>query len=138
MKKKVKTYGGSDRQTKRLLTSDTLPAKGNGKQTATAPKADTARNRVRRDIAEYTKPKRDAFLLAHRHFFLPLLPETSYIDKLDRTHAMTGDDDPEPVPSLKLDQQPTRVEAVMKPYQLDGLSFLVHMYNNGMSASTLR
>ena len=28
----------------------------------------------------------------------------------------------------------TRVKAVMKPYQLSGLSFLVHMYENGMSA----
>ena len=133
-RKKAKTYGGRDRQTKRLLTSDTLPAKSNGKQTVNASKADTARNRVRRDIAENTKPKRDTFLLAHRHYFLPLLPETSYIDKLERAHAMTGEDDPEPVPYVKLNQQPVNVKAIMKPYQLDGLSFLVHMYHNGTSA----
>lgn len=107
---------------------------GKSKRKQPSMKADTARNRVRQEIADHTKPKRDAFLLAHSEYFLPLLPETSYIDKLQRVHAMNDEDEPEYRAHEKLTKQPDMVKALMKPYQLDGLSFLVHMYHNGMSA----
>lgn len=40
----------------------------------------------------------------------------------------------QPVPYRLLEKQPQNVRAVMKPYQLEGLSFLIDMYENGMSA----
>lgn len=100
----------------------------------TKQKAETERNKVRNDIAESTKPKRDAFLLANKEYFLPLLPETSYIDKLQRLHDMHDDMEPETIPYESLVSQPEGVTATMKPYQLEGLSFLVNRHKNGMSA----
>ncbi|GIZ41258.1 hypothetical protein CKM354_000457000 [Cercospora kikuchii] len=113
------------RATARLLKSDTntsAPAKGHGA---------TARNLVRQDIALHTKPKRDAFLLAHADYFEPLLPQNNYISKLAR--AQTAESQAI-VNYVELHEQPTGVQATMKPYQLQGLSFLVHMFDNGMSA----
>jgi len=55
-------------------------------QQKAAPKAETARQRVRSEIATKTKPKRDAFLYHHRALFQPLLPESNYITKLDPNH----------------------------------------------------
>lgn len=93
----------------------------------------TARNLIRNEIASQTKPKRDAFLLAHKDFFLPLLPVSNYIAKLEKQRATYGED-PEIVPKTPLSSQPIGIKAIVKPYQMEGLSFLVHMYRNGMSA----
>ncbi|KAK3706971.1 hypothetical protein LTR37_012470 [Vermiconidia calcicola] len=95
---------------------------------------DTARNRVRNDIAEHTKPKRDAFLLVNKDYFMPLLPATSYIDKLQRIRDMNDDPQAEAVPYKAITTQPEGVKANIKPYQMEGLSFLVYMHKNGMSA----
>ncbi|KAF2813072.1 uncharacterized protein BDZ99DRAFT_507176 [Mytilinidion resinicola] len=92
-------------------------------------KLDTARNRVREEIAAQTMVKRDNFILAHKDYFLPLLPETNYVAKL----ARQASSEPAISEYVEIDTQPEGVRAVMKPYQLSGLSFLVHMYNNGMS-----
>ncbi|GAB7361681.1 hypothetical protein MBLNU230_g1730t1 [Neophaeotheca triangularis] len=113
-----------------LLKSDTRPDKA--KKASSKP--DTARTLVRRDIEDHTKPKREAFLLANKEYFLPLLPDNNYIDKLQRLHD-TDDDKGSVLTAYRtLTDQPASVQATMKPYQLQGLSFLVHMYNNGMSA----
>lgn len=93
----------------------------------------TARNLIRKEIANHTKPKRDTFLLAHKDLFLPLLPTSNYIVKLEKQRDGNGQD-PEIVPKAPLSSQPTGIKAVMKPYQMEGLSFLIHMYHNGMSA----
>lgn len=119
------------RKSQPILISDAQDSKMNKTSNT---KAGTARNRVRQDIADHTKPRRDAFLLAHSKYFLPLLPETNYIDKLQRIQAVTDEDAPQPLPHTRLTEQPTTVKAVMKPYQLEGLSFLVHMYRNGVSS----
>lgn len=112
----------------KLLTSDT-------NHPASKPKAETARTKVRQDILERTKPKRDAFVLAHKTHFLPVLPETNYINKLERLHAIRDEgEEPQIVKYSPLTQQPSDVKATMKPYQLEGLSFLLYMYRNGMSA----
>lgn len=97
-------------------------------------KPKTERNILRDDIAQHTMPKRNAFYLANKQYFLPLLPETSYIDKLQRLQDMDDAEEPETAPYTVLTSQPKGVTAVVKPYQLEGLSFLVHMHNNGMSA----
>lgn len=113
-----------NRTNRKVLVSDTLPA------SARPDKPATARSLIRKDIADNTKPKRDAFLLAHKDIFTPLLPRSNYITKLNREHTRTGID-VAPTPLLS---QPEGVTARMKPYQLEGLTFLVHMYRNGMSA----
>ncbi|KAF2217224.1 hypothetical protein CERZMDRAFT_32824, partial [Cercospora zeae-maydis SCOH1-5] len=91
----------------------------------------SARNLVRQDIALHTKPKRDAFLLAHADYFEPLLPQNNYISKLAR---LQNEDRQAIVDYVELHEQPAGVTATMKPYQLQGLSFLLHMFDNGMSA----
>ncbi|KAF2166070.1 hypothetical protein M409DRAFT_55414 [Zasmidium cellare ATCC 36951] len=99
---------------------------------APAPKAETARTRVRHEIEISTRPKRHAFLYVHGDYFKPLLPGYSYIDKLRKAAAETRE--PKHVPYKALDKQPPGVKAKMKPYQLEGLSFLTYMHNNGMSS----
>lgn len=91
-------------------------------------KQDTARNRAREEIATVTKAKRDAYLLHHKDLFLPLLPENNHISKLQPDNMRSI------VAHQQLQSQPENVTAIMKPYQLKGLSFLATMYKNGMSA----
>jgi SWI/SNF-related matrix-associated actin-dependent regulator of chromatin subfamily A member 5 len=90
----------------------------------------TDRAQIRHEIATVTKMKQDQFLRTHKDLFLPLLPEGNYIDKIssDPSKLIT--------PFSKFQEmlvQPAGVKATMKPYQMRGLSFLVHLYNNGMS-----
>ncbi|KAI7609888.1 hypothetical protein KC346_g8985, partial [Hortaea werneckii] len=122
----------SRKKSNKLLQSDTsAPAPKRDSK----PAPDTARAKVRQEILEKTKPKRDAFIVAHKDYFQPLLPETSYIDKLERLNAMSDEKQlPEVTIYRSLEQQPQGVKAEMKPYQVEGLSFLVYMYNNGMSS----
>jgi SWI/SNF-related matrix-associated actin-dependent regulator of chromatin subfamily A member 5 len=128
--KKV-SHKNKNKINKRLLTSNT-----HSKATKqSAAHVETARNKVRADIAKVTKPKRDAYLLANRDYFQPLLPANNYIAKLERHNAQDAQAvEPEEVPFVALTSQPEDVKAMMKPYQLEGLSFLVHMYNNGISS----
>ncbi|KAK0640439.1 Lymphoid-specific helicase [Lasiodiplodia hormozganensis] len=89
-------------------------------------KVSTARRQIRAEIEQNTKVKQDAFLYHHSSYFLPLLPATNYVAKLkDKKHRAFAS-------YRELDEQPEGVTATLKPYQLSGLSFLVHMYNNGM------
>lgn len=117
----------------RVLESDTLVEETASNTRATARhivKTDTVRNRIREEIATTTKAKRDAFLIHHKDFFLPLLPPNNYISKL-----LQADNNRQAyVPYAQLSKQPTNVVATMKPYQLTGLSFLVNMYENAMPA----
>ena len=116
MKKKSKKKSGK-KSKRSILTSDTK-------------KTTTARSNLRQEYLDHTKPKRDAFLVANKEYFLPLLPERNYINKLTRE---TGPQLTQTIQYAALNEQPSGVTATLKPYQLDGLSFLVHMYNNGMS-----
>jgi SWI/SNF-related matrix-associated actin-dependent regulator of chromatin subfamily A member 5 len=117
----------------RVMDSDMIVEETSIKTKATAPrivKADTVRNRVREEIATTTKAKRDAFLVHHKDYFLPLLPPNNYISKL----IQANDTHQDYVPYTPLDKQPSDVVATMKPYQLAGLSFLANMYENAMPA----
>ncbi|THY64205.1 hypothetical protein D6C99_00299 [Aureobasidium pullulans] len=115
----------------RVMDSDMITDEvASPKARAKAPrvvKTDTVRNRVRDDIATTTRAKRDAFLVHHKDYFLPLLPSSNYISKLlaEGTHQ-------EYVPFTPMSKQPAGVVATMKPYQLTGLSFLANMYENAM------
>ena len=119
----------SSSQNSARLTSDLLPS-GSGRD---PPVIETARAKVRREIAETTTINRNAFLLAKQDYFTPLLPSGNYIEKLQRK-AGSQSAPPEIVPYTDLESQPQNVQAVMKPYQLKGLSFLLYMHRNGMSA----
>jgi len=63
----------NSKQSKKLIVSDTQKQLSN----------QTARSRLREEIASITRVKQDGFLLAHKDFFLPLLPEKNYIQKLE-------------------------------------------------------
>ncbi|KAK3677928.1 hypothetical protein LTR78_002023 [Recurvomyces mirabilis] len=90
----------------------------------------TARGRIRQDILDHTRPKREAFLLAKQDLFLPVLPATNYITKLRQSRP---EDSGVEVINGRTIEQPMGVLATMKPYQLEGLSFLLKMHDNGMS-----
>lgn len=115
----------------RMLESDTVEQKAptpTRRKTAKAPKLDTARARLRDDIAHKTKGKASNFLVAHKDYFLPLLPSYNHVAKLVANHKT------KPIVEYReLQEQPKGVTATMKPYQLSGLSYLVYLYNNGFS-----
>lgn len=69
-----------------ILTSDTA-AKKTKKTSHNLPKQDnTARARLREDIAAHIKVKMNNFLLANQQYFLPLLPPQNYITRLAAKH----------------------------------------------------
>jgi SWI/SNF-related matrix-associated actin-dependent regulator of chromatin subfamily A member 5 len=115
----------------RVLESDTVEQRAptpTKRKTAKAPKLDTARARLRDDIAHKTKGKASNFLVAHKDYFLPLLPSYNHVAKLVANHKT------KPIVEYEeLQEQPKGVTATMKPYQLSGLSYLVYLYNNGFS-----
>ncbi|KAH7130402.1 SNF2 family N-terminal domain-containing protein [Dendryphion nanum] len=136
-RKKERTEGlrRSGRGKDNILESDTAesqasPTRGPKKGTPKRVKLDTARQRLRDEIALRTRAKADNFLIANREYFLPLLPANNYISKL--LSKVIGDAETA-VEYEELTEQPSGVKATMKPYQLSGLSFLVHLYNNGFS-----
>ncbi|KAJ7157151.1 P-loop containing nucleoside triphosphate hydrolase protein [Mycena filopes] len=76
---------------------------------------------------------RKHWLVEHRALFEPLLPQraNSFLTNLIR--EMEGET-PQSSPRRKFVVQPDLiVGGEMKPYQLDGLSFLAHMYRNGVN-----
>lgn len=122
--------GTRDRKT-RILESDMVASPPPSATRGRGPppkKLDTARNRLREDIAQQSKAKANNFLVANKDYFLPLLPPNNQINKL------VAKRDARPIVEYEeLREQPEGVTATMKPYQLSGLSYLVHLYNNGFS-----
>lgn len=115
-----------NKKTHKILISDALlPPK-----TAAGHKVETARQRIRTDIAAGTKIKQEKFLIAKKDYFLPLLPSHNYVQKLVDSREGA---EPQVVPYEALEHQPKGVIATMKPYQLSGLSFLLYLHENGMS-----
>ncbi|KAE8859919.1 hypothetical protein PTNB29_07150 [Pyrenophora teres f. teres] len=111
-----------------ILDSDTMPSPSPKRRRAPPPKLDTARTRLRDEIAKNTKAKANNFLVANKDLFLPLLPKNNTVAKL------VAEGKAQPIVGYEeLTEQPKGVMATMKPYQLSGLSFLVHLYNNGFS-----
>lgn len=116
----------------RVLESDTVQAQQQAtpskRKSANPPKLDTARARLRDDIAHKSKAKANNFLLANKEYFLPLLPPSNFVTKLAANHKA------KPIVEYEeLRKQPKGVTATMKPYQLSGLSYMVYLYNNGFS-----
>lgn len=110
------------------------------------------RAQIRNAIATGTAAKRHNFLISHKNLFLPLLPAKNQITKLieqrkvdsseadilalsdgiDRLNTSHDQQEDLSVPYEEL-TQPEGIKAVMKPYQLSGLSFLVWLHRNGLS-----
>src|SRR5690242_1718589 len=116
----------------RVLESDTMdPPKSNTptkRRTGPSSVTSTARARLRAEIDRKTRAKANNFIVAHKDYFLPLLPPTNNVSKLVANHKAS------PIVEYEeLSTQPKGVTAKMKPYQLSGLSFMVHLYNNGFS-----
>ena len=100
----------------------------------------TTRNKVRESIATGTATKRANFFLSHKDLFLPLLPKNNHLERLVQQHRQELDDTSRStklqdwsVPYEAFSRQPEGVKATMKPYQLQGLSFLVYLNRNGVS-----
>ena len=96
----------------------------------TAPQR-TARNEIRDSIATETAGKRANFFVARKEYFLPLLPEGNHIQRLAEQRSQDQQDPS--IPYEPLEHQPKGVKAIMKPYQLLGLSFLIYLHKNGLS-----
>ena len=127
------------------------PKRLNPKTDVQEPVLPTERNQIRHTIATGTTTRRSNFFVAHKDLFLPLLPKTNHIERLvsqrsnDDIDILAVSDsiaDLESqdltsrdlsVPYEALEKQPNGVKAVMKPYQLSGLSFLVYLHRNGLS-----
>lgn len=71
------------------------------------------------------------FLMHHRSHFRPLLPSNSkFFDKLMSEYSPNQ----KVSPRTELEDQPSLMKSgFMKDYQLQGLSFLLWMHNNGMN-----
>ena len=113
-----------------ILQSDTIdhPSTPGKRKPPPRVKLDTTRSRLRDEIAQQSKAKANNFLVANKQLFLPLLPAHNYVSKLVAANQT------KPIVEYEeLTEQPEGVTAIMKPYQLSGLSFLVHLYNNGFS-----
>ncbi|KAF8554251.1 hypothetical protein OG21DRAFT_1497134 [Imleria badia] len=73
------------------------------------------------------------WLFRHRDLFQPLLPSTNFFDVLRKEVTDIGEKVSH-VPFHGLTEQPPLIQGgEMKDYQLQGLAFLVYMYNNGMN-----
>jgi SWI/SNF-related matrix-associated actin-dependent regulator of chromatin subfamily A member 5 len=119
-KKQKAKSARSNRKSVKLLKSDT------NDKPISAP--NSARVTLRRDILDRTRPRRDAFILANQDLFKPLLPANNYVTK----HLSQGAKS-RSIIELEAIEAPSGIKAVMKPYQLEGLSFLVQMHKNGIS-----
>lgn len=95
------------------------------------------RRAIRQEITNQTHAHRDQFLVEQKDLWLPLLPPHNYINKLlaHRQSLSPAERQNLPVvtPYQELERQPAGVKAVMKPYQLSGLSFLMWLHHNGLS-----
>jgi len=90
-------------------------------------------NALIRNSISATAVKRQTFLVLHENLFQPLLPATNYYTKvpesvINKANAQGF------IPYRSLTEQPSLIKnGQMKQYQLEGLSFLVWLYSNGMN-----
>ncbi|KAF3941817.1 hypothetical protein ABW19_dt0207870 [Dactylella cylindrospora] len=91
---------------------------------------DMTRAQLRAALTAETSRRRNNFLITHKDTFQPLVGDSTYIKKLE---AEYGDDVEEPIPYELLEKQPEEIQAVMKPYQIEGLSWLLWLNKNGLS-----
>ncbi|QIW99314.1 hypothetical protein AMS68_004832 [Peltaster fructicola] len=118
-----------DYRLKRRINSSGHAKRGAANSSVTR-EAQTERKRIREDIESNTKQHRDAFLIHHSSLFEAVLPQTNHVSNLKMKLAGSSIT----INTSEAIPQPQGVTATMKPHQLEGLSFLVKMYKNGMPA----
>lgn len=130
----LRAQENGDKPRKKRRLAEMRPQSTKQKNSAPVPKVRTERNEIRDYIATKTAGKRAKFFIEQKHLFLPLLPESNFIQRLveQSSHEIKQAED-HTIPYEVLEQQPAGVKATMKPYQLLGLSFLVYMHRNGLS-----
>jgi SWI/SNF-related matrix-associated actin-dependent regulator of chromatin subfamily A member 5 len=89
---------------------------------------------IRQEIASKTAAYRNQFLIDKKDFWLPLLPYNNYVWKLVENYEQLSAAERATLPTVtpyeEIESQPRGVKAVMKPYQLSGLSFMVYLHRN--------
>ena len=89
-------------------------------------------NRLVRASITKTAVKRQSFLIHHENLFKRLLPSSNYYTKLSKSETSNTAHNGF-IPYKDIIEQPSLIEnGQMKQYQLQGLSFLVWLYENGM------
>ncbi|RAL14066.1 putative nucleosome remodeling complex ATPase subunit (Snf2h), partial [Aspergillus homomorphus CBS 101889] len=79
------------------------------------------------DVIKDIKRRRDSFLRAKRDLILPLLDDTPAVLSDSEDYVQQSIEPPQ-----QLTNQPRGLRATLKPYQLDGLSFLTYLRRNGV------
>lgn len=127
-----------------LVPARSKKNKSNGRVRADVDRMDitpvvSKRVAIRQEIATKTAKYRNQFLIDKKDFWLPLLPAYNYVKKLVDQQAQLSPAElaelPTVTPYEEIDRQPKGVEAVMKPYQLSGLSFMVYLHRNVSNSS---
>ncbi|KAG9310832.1 P-loop containing nucleoside triphosphate hydrolase protein [Chiua virens] len=112
------------------ISENDAPVETQKKQKMQNKKALTIVINAKRATLEASKRR---WLYSHRNLFQPLLPSTNFFDVL-RKEVAELEGNVTYVPFHALTEQPTLIQGgEMKDYQLQGLAFLVYMYNNGMN-----
>ncbi|KAK6531074.1 hypothetical protein TWF281_007900 [Arthrobotrys megalospora] len=88
------------------------------------------RAQIRAALTAETARRRNNFLITHKDVFQPLVGDSNYLKKLEEEYGSTVE---APVPYELLESQPKEIRAVMKPYQIEGLSWLLWLNKNGLS-----
>ncbi|GFF38082.1 putative chromatin-remodeling complex ATPase chain [Aspergillus lentulus] len=93
------------------------------------PKPNISASSRTQDILQDIRTRRITFLLSHKDIILPLLGGAKSFEKLANRNISA------PAKILEhesLSAQPRGLRAELKPYQLEGLSFLVYLCRNGV------
>ncbi|KAK6356124.1 hypothetical protein TWF718_000498 [Orbilia javanica] len=91
---------------------------------------DMTRAQIRAALTAETARRRSNFLITHKDTFQPLVGDSNYLKKLEEEYGSTVE---APIPYELLESQPKEIQAVMKPYQIEGLSWLLWLNKNGLS-----
>ncbi|TVY35445.1 putative global transcription activator [Lachnellula subtilissima] len=104
---------------------------------ATSTPRASKRVEIRKDISNHTVALRTAFFIEKKDLLLPLLPPNNHVRKLIEKHERLSEDERSKLhhgtPYEEIEEAPRGILAIMKPYQLSGLSFLVYLHRNGLS-----
>lgn len=100
----------------------------------TLPKIKPERNTAKAFLEGEKARKRANFLVANKNLFLPLLPKQNQVQSLLEGRGPEDGEKDISVPYEVLAEQPCNIKAVLKPYQMLGLSFLIYMHRNAASA----
>ncbi|KAL9096943.1 MAG: hypothetical protein Q9165_000907 [Trypethelium subeluteriae] len=85
------------------------------------------------ESADARRLRRDNFLLKYQSLFSPLLQRGNYLEKLLQERRSDADGETDIVPYRRLERQPRGINTILKPHQVEGVSFLLQMHENNMA-----